>query len=63
MNTKEENGPGGESSIYKGPQVGAYFTMGNSKGMMTEVRPAYPGVNKDIDKHQISTSVCWRQTV
>ena len=51
MNTKEENGPGGESSIYKGPQVGAYFTMGNSKGMMTEVRPAYPGVNKDIYKH------------
>lgn len=32
-------------------QVGAYFTMGNSKGMMTEVRPAYPGVNKDNDQH------------
>lgn len=47
MNTKEENGPGGESNIYESPQVGAYFTMGNSKEMMTEVRPAYPGVNTE----------------
>ena len=27
VDTQEKNGPSGENSIYKGPEVGAYFTM------------------------------------